>query len=153
MAAKRISAGNANGMGRWIGHALGYGTLLAGGAFLLEWIDYKHRAMQWSTGFYILAIALAFACLGGWLGHRLTARGRAGDFEINHAAIASLGLSEREVEVLGLLAEGCANKVVARRLGISPNTVKTHVARLFDKLDVASRTQAIARARELGIVA
>ena len=153
MAARRISVVNANGMGRWIGHALGYGTLLAGGAFLLEWIDYKHRAMIWSTGFYVLAIALAFACLGGWLGYRLTARGRVGDFEINHAAIASLRLSEREVEVLGLLAEGCANKVVARRLGISPNTVKTHVARLFDKLDVASRTQAIARARELGVVA
>lgn len=139
-------------MARWARHALLYGTLLAGGAFLLEWIDYKHRAMIWSTGFYVLVIALAFACLGGWLGHRLTARERTGGFEINHAAIASLGLSDREVEVLGLLAEGCANKVVARRLGISPNTVKTHVARLFDKLDVASRTQAIARARELGIV-
>jgi ATP/maltotriose-dependent transcriptional regulator MalT len=96
---------------------------------------------------------LAFACLGGWIGHRLTARGRADGFVVNHAAIAALGLSQREVEVLGLLAEGCANKVVARRLGISPNTVKTHVARLFEKLEVASRTQAIARARELGVVA
>lgn len=140
-------------MARWVGYALVYGTLFAGGAFLLEWIDYKHRAMQWSTGFYVLAIALAFACLGGWLGHRLTARGRPGGFEVNRAAIATLGLSEREVEVLGLLVEGCANKVVARRLGISPNTVKTHVARVFEKLKVASRTQAIARARELGIVA
>ncbi len=129
-----------------------YGAVLAGGAFLLEWIDYKHRSMLWSTGFYTLVIAVAFACLGGWIGHRLAARGRMGDFAANQNAIATLGLSAREVEVLGLLAEGCANKVVARRLVISPNTVKTHVARLFDKLEVASRTQAIARARELGIV-
>ena len=140
------------GAGSWARYALLYGGGLAVGAFLLEWIDYKHRAMLWSTGFYVLVVAVAFACLGGWIGHRLTARGRPGDFAINHAAIAALGLSAREVEVLGLLAEGCANKVVARRLDISPNTVKTHVARLFEKLEVASRTQAIARARALGIV-
>lgn len=152
MATRRASAGHAPGGTRWYGHALLYGALIACGAFLLEWVDYKQRAMSWSTGFYVLVVAIAFACLGGWIGHRLTAQGPAGDFEVNNAAIASLGLSEREVEVLGLLAEGCANKVVARRLGISPNTVKSHVARLFDKLDVASRTQAIARARELGIV-
>lgn len=136
----------------WARSALLYGGCLAVGAFLLEWIDYKHRAMLWSTGFFTLVVALAFACLGGWIGHRLTAQGRTGDFVVNHAAIAALGLSAREVEVLGLLAEGCANKIVARQLDISPNTVKTHVARLFEKLEVASRTQAIARARELGIV-
>lgn len=140
------------GTGKWVGTALLYGGLLASGAFLLEWIDYKYRAMTWSTGFYVFAIALAFACLGAWIGHRLTARGRASDFMVNHAAIASLRLSGREIEVLGLLAEGCANKIVARRLGISPNTVKTHVTRLFEKLEVTSRTQAIARARGLGVI-
>lgn len=152
MSTGRAFTGGKSGTTRWVGYALLYGIALAGGAFLLEWIDYKHRAMLWSTGFYVLAVALAFACLGGWIGHRLTARDRTGGFEANHAAIASLGLSGREVEVLGLLAEGCANKVVARRLGISPNTVKTHAARVFEKLAVASRTQAIARARELGII-
>ena len=137
---------------RWIGHALMYGLLLASAAFVLEWVDYKHRAMTWSTGTYVLAVALGFACLGGWLGNRLTARPRLPHPPLNHAAIAALGLSQRELDVLALLAEGCANKVVARRLGISPNTVKTHVARLFEKLEVTSRTQAIARARQLAIL-
>ncbi len=51
-----------------------------------------------------------------------------------------------------MLAAGHANKVIARRLDISPNTVKTHVARLYEKLEVASRTQAIGKARALDIL-
>lgn len=137
---------------RWALHAVIYGALLAAGAFLLEWFDYKHRAMHWSTSVYVLFVAVGFACLGGWIGYRLTKDTRTQLPAVNHAAIASLGLSDRELEVLALLAEGCANKLIARRLGVSPNTVKTHVARLFDKLDVTSRTQAIARARELAIL-
>jgi ATP/maltotriose-dependent transcriptional regulator MalT len=54
--------------------------------------------------------------------------------------------------VLDLLAAGQSNKVIARALGISPNTVKTHLARLFAKLEVESRTQAIRKARELELV-
>ena len=68
------------------------------------------------------------------------------------AAIRSLGISDREREVLDLLASGAANKVIARRLGISPNTVKTHVARLFEKLEAANRTEAIHKARTLDIL-
>jgi ATP/maltotriose-dependent transcriptional regulator MalT len=78
--------------------------------------------------------------------------GRPTAFAKNHSAIASLGISNRECEVLEMLAAGHANKVIARRLEISPNTVKTHVARLFEKLEVASRTQAINKARELEIL-
>ena len=55
-------------------------------------------------------------------------------------------------EVLDLLASGAANKVIARRLGISPNTVKTHVARLFEKLEAANRTEAIHKALALDIL-
>jgi DNA-binding CsgD family transcriptional regulator len=54
--------------------------------------------------------------------------------------------------VFGLLAAGQANKEIARALGVSPNTVKTHLARLYEKLGVTSRTAAIAQARALGIV-
>ena len=60
-------------------------------------------------------------------------------------------LSQREVEVLRLLAVGASNAAIADALFISTNTVKTHVARVLAKLGVASRTQAAARARDLGI--
>ena len=61
-------------------------------------------------------------------------------------------LSEREREVLALVAAGLSNKQIARRLDISPNTVKTHTRNLFAKLNVARRTEAVARARALGLV-
>ena len=63
-----------------------------------------------------------------------------------------LPLSERELEVLHLLAEGLSNREIAARLVVAETTVKKHVNHLFDKLDVASRTQAIIRARELGLL-
>jgi DNA-binding NarL/FixJ family response regulator len=62
-------------------------------------------------------------------------------------------LTERETEVLCLLANGRANKEIARRLGIGEETVKTHVARIFDKLRVSSRTQAALYAVQRGLVA
>lgn len=128
-----------------------YGVALAAIAFLLEWLDYKHAVHAWSTEFYIACIAVIFVALGIWVGNRLTARPRQA-FARNDAAIASLGISARECEVLEMLAAGHANKVIARRLDISPNTVKTHVARLYEKLEVASRTQAIGKARSLDIL-
>lgn len=132
--------------------ALAYGALIAGFSLLLAWLDWRHVSRMWSTEFYVLAIALIFAALGIWLGNRLTPSARPSDFERNEKAIASLGISPRECEVLDLLAEGSANKVIARQLGISPNTVKTHLAALFTKLDASNRTQAIARARELRLL-
>lgn len=131
---------------------IGYGLALAVLALLVEWMDWRHVTQKWTTSFYVLCVALLFAGLGVWLGNRLTPRPRTGVFVRNDAAIASLGISAREAEVLALLAEGCPNKVIARRLAISPNTVKTHVARLFEKLEAANRTQAIARARALDIL-
>jgi DNA-binding NarL/FixJ family response regulator len=128
-----------------------YGLALAAAALLLEWLDYKHTIGRWSTELYIGVIAVIFVALGIWVGNRLTARPREA-FARNDAAIASLGISARECEVLEMLAAGHANKVIARRLDISPNTVKTHVARLYEKLEVASRTQAIGKARELDIL-
>jgi DNA-binding NarL/FixJ family response regulator len=129
-----------------------YGLALATGAFLLEWLDYKHAVRSWSTEIYVAIIAVLFIALGIWIGNQLTARPRSGSFERNVAAIQSLGISLRECEVLDLLASGAANKVIARKLGISPNTVKTHVARLFEKLEAGNRTEAINKARELEIL-
>jgi DNA-binding NarL/FixJ family response regulator len=129
-----------------------YGLALAGAAFLLDFLDYKHAVREYSTEFYVLAVALIFVLLGIWIGNRLTARPAVAGFERNDAAIATLGISARECEVLEMLAAGHSNKVIARRLAISPNTVKTHVARLYEKLEVASRTQAIRKAQMLQIL-
>ncbi|MBO9697659.1 MAG: response regulator transcription factor [Sphingopyxis sp.] len=128
-----------------------YGTGLAAAAFLLEWLNYKHLVHRWSTEFYVVCIAVICVALGIWVGNRLTARPRQ-PFARNDAVIAALGLSARECEVLEMLAAGHANKMIARELDISPNTVKTHVARVYEKLAVASRTQAIQKARTLDIL-
>ena len=61
-------------------------------------------------------------------------------------------LTPREVEVLGLIAEGLANKTIAARLGISESTVKFHVNAILGKLGVESRSEAIVQAARLGLV-
>jgi DNA-binding NarL/FixJ family response regulator len=116
-----------------------YGLALAAGAFVLQWLQYKYVARVFAPEIYIGLIALAFTGLGIWAGVRLTPKAIAGPFERNEAALKSLGLTEREVRVLELLAAGSANKEIARVLYISPNTVKTHVANLFLKLQREAR--------------
>lgn len=61
-------------------------------------------------------------------------------------------LSEREMGVLRVMAEGLGNREIGERLFVSEATVKTHVQRILRKLDAASRTQAVARARELMLI-
>jgi len=61
------------------------------------------------------------------------------------------GLTERERQVLELIAQGLANPAIARRLDISGKTVRNHVSNIFNKLQVADRAQAIVRAREAGL--
>ena len=61
-------------------------------------------------------------------------------------------LSEREREVLQLVAEGLTNREIASRLFLSLNTVKGHTRNIYGKLTVHSRTQAIARSQELGLL-
>jgi LuxR family maltose regulon positive regulatory protein len=61
-------------------------------------------------------------------------------------------LSERELEILRLISSGLSNQEIADRLVIAMSTVKWHVRQIFNKLNVNSRTQALARARELSIV-
>ena len=61
-------------------------------------------------------------------------------------------LTAREIEVLAALADGASNKEIARRLDISFHTVKFHVAAILDKLEAESRTEAVVKASQLGIV-
>jgi LuxR family maltose regulon positive regulatory protein len=61
-------------------------------------------------------------------------------------------LTERELEALRLLAEGLSNKEIAEQLIVAPSTVKQHLKNIYSKLDVHSRTQAVARGQELNLL-
>ena len=61
-------------------------------------------------------------------------------------------LTDRETDVLDLLAEGLSNQRIADRLGISPHTVKFHIASIYDKLDARTRTQAVRHALDRGLL-
>jgi LuxR family maltose regulon positive regulatory protein len=71
-----------------------------------------------------------------------------------HGAVPGLvePLSERELQVLGLLAVGRSNQQIAEELVVALDTAKKHVSHILDKLGVANRTQAVARARELELL-
>jgi len=130
-----------------------YGVALALGAVALQWLQYQVYARTHPGEIYLALIALAFLGLGVWIGARvLRPEARTAAFEPNSRALASLGITEREYEVLRMLASGRSNKEIAGRLNVSPNTVKTHVARLFQKLEAERRTKAILRARELRLI-
>ena len=130
-----------------------YGAALALAALGLQWLDYQRLARTRWDDFYIGLIALAFLALGVFVGARLFAgRHRPSAFDGNPRAQDSLGISDRERTVLLELAAGRSNKEIARELHIAPSTVKTHVARLYEKLGARRRTEAVRRARELGLL-
>lgn len=130
-----------------------YGLALALGAVALQWLEYQVWARAHAREAYMALIAAGFMGLGIWVGARLfRTQAQVVGFEPNTRVQASLGITSREHEVLLLLAAGHSNKQIAHQLGLSPNTVKTHIARLYEKLEAARRTEAILRARELGLI-
>lgn len=129
-----------------------YGALLAAGTLLLQWLDYQRLVRSHAGDFYIFLVACGFLGLGVFVGARVIATPKARPFDGNPQAVAMLGISARELEVLGEIMAGRSNQEIAERLGVSLNTVKTHVARLLEKLGAKRRGDAVARARELGIV-
>lgn len=132
--------------------AIYYGVLLAVGAVALQWLDYQRLARVYPGEIYLLLIATGFLVLGIVIGVRVFRAPPPAPFDGNPKALAALGMSERELTVLQEMAAGYSNKEIARRLDVSPNTVKTHVARVFEKLGENRRTAAVRKARELGIV-
>lgn len=128
------------------------GLVLALGAFALTWLDLQQATRRLPPELYVAIVAVVFAAGGLWLGWRIAARRLGPVFVRNDAAVRSLGLTGQEMKVLDALATGCANKEIARRLGLSPNTVKTHLANLYAKLEVTTRTGAVGRARDLGLI-
>jgi len=129
-----------------------YGAVLAAGTFVLEWLQFRLLVRTHAVEAYVVLVAAAFLGLGVWLGAKLFRRVPAAPFVPNTRVQETLGISGRELEVLGLLAAGGSNKEIARRLEVSPNTVKTHLTKLFAKLEARRRTEAIQKARELGMI-
>jgi DNA-binding NarL/FixJ family response regulator len=68
------------------------------------------------------------------------------------AIAASPRLTQRQIDVLALIAQGRSNKEIARELDLSPATVKAHIAAGLAVLGAANRTEAVVRARELGLI-
>ena len=131
---------------------LGYAAAVAGSAFLLQWLEYQYAIRVFSTEIYVVIIAVLFTVFGAWVGLRIAPGGKREAFVPNTQAMDYLGISKREYEVLGLLAKGLSNQEIAKALFVSTNTVKSHLSRIYAKLDVSRRTQAIEKARSLSML-
>jgi NarL family two-component system response regulator LiaR len=135
-----------------------YGVALALLIFLLKFLEYRLFVRDLSLEFYIGIIALFCTAIGVWAGLRLTRPKKvlvpvsSDNFQLNETLLAQTGISKREYEVLELMAQGLSNQEIAEKLFVSLNTVKTHTSNLFVKLDAKRRTQAIQKAKELGLI-
>ncbi len=152
-------------------HVLIFGVV--GGVLIavLQYTEYRFVIMEHSVELYGALVAVLFATFGIWLGLRITRRRETiremvvvrevlvpaeapalEPFAPNTAQQQSLGITTREFEILTLIARGLSNREIATQLFVSENTVKTHCARVFDKLGAARRTQAVQRGKELGLL-
>ena len=138
-------------------YGIGGGLLIAA----MRAVEYRWLVVEHSLEIYGGIVAAVFASLGIWLGLKLT-RERVvvrevpvpapAEFVRDDARAQSLGLTARELEVLGLIAAGHATREIADLLHVSENTVKTHSSRVFDKLGASRRTQAVQKAREQRLI-
>ena len=160
-------------------HVLIFG--LVGGVLIatLQYTQYRFVVIEHSVEIYGALVAAIFAAFGIWLGLRITRRREVvretvretivvrevpvpvevsrepaslEPFAPNAASQQSLGITARELEILTLVAQGLSNREIASQLFVSENTVKTHCARVFDKVGAARRTQAVQRGKELGLL-
>jgi ATP/maltotriose-dependent transcriptional regulator MalT len=151
-------------------HVLIFG--LVGGLLIatLQYTEYRFVVIEHSVELYGALVAILFATFGIWLGLRITRRRAqivarevpapvsgqgiepASRFAPNAAQQHSLGITDRELEILTLIARGHSNREIATQLFVSENTIKTHCSRAFDKLGAARRTQAVQLCKELGLL-
>jgi DNA-binding CsgD family transcriptional regulator len=134
---------------------------------VLNLTEYRFLVIEHSVEIYGALVAALFAGLGIWLGLTLTRKKPevivkekivketitetivkevplpASPFVVDETRASELGITARELEILGLIATGLSNREIAGRLFVSENTVKTHSSRLFDKLGARRRTQAV----------
>jgi NarL family two-component system response regulator LiaR len=146
-------------------YGVGGGLLIA----FLKWTEYRFVVIEYSIEIYGALIALVFAGVGIWLGLKLTKKKEVviekevvvvkevpvpakHTFILNEAKLNDLGITKRELEILGLISKGLSNREIAEKLFVSENTVKTHSSRLFEKLTAKRRTQAVQIGKELGLI-
>lgn len=141
-----------------------YGLSLAVLLFLLKWMELRFIVFDHAFEIYIGAIAVLFTGLGIWLALQVSKPktviiekeihiAASKIFQLNLPELEKLNLSKRELEVLQLMAEGLSNIEISERLFVSLNTIKTHSSKLFEKMEVKRRTQAIEKGKRLGIIA
>lgn len=130
---------------------------------LLRLIEYQHFVRTMPGEVYGGLVAVIFTSVGLYMGIRWTRPKEvlvvreirvsdAEPFVLNEAKLAELGITPREHEVLGLIAQGFSNREIGEKLFVSENTVKTHSSRLFEKLGVSRRIQAVRSGKELGLI-
>lgn len=131
-----------------------YGLALGLILMLLKAIEYRYLVRGFSIDVYMGIMAIGFTVLGIWIARQMRSNETDPRATImpDTESIEALGLSDRELDVLKLIAKGCSNQEIADQLYISIHTVKTHSSNLYSKLDVKRRTQAVTRAKELGLV-
>jgi DNA-binding CsgD family transcriptional regulator len=145
-------------------HIFLYGLILAILIFALKWLQWKFLIVDNSIDIYIGLIAVFFTTLGVWVATQIVKPKiqtvvereiivpQPEKFVLNETELRRLDLSNREYEVLQLMAKGFSNADIANNLFLSLSTVKTHVSNLYLKMDVKSRTQAIGKAKKLKII-
>lgn len=146
-------------------HILLYGAILAALVLLLKWLQWRFLIADNSIDVYIGLIALFFTGLGVWIATQISKPSvttvvvekeifvpQVDSNSVNEYLVEKLALTKREHEVLQLLSDGLSNGEIANRLFLSLSTIKTHVSRLYVKLDVKNRGQAINKAKKLNIV-
>jgi DNA-binding NarL/FixJ family response regulator len=139
-------------------HVLLFG--LVGGVLIaaLQLAEYRYLIVQHSFEIYAFIIAAVFAGVGIWLGTTIARRREVVREIAVHVEVpvpaptafvrdekkrAALTITEREMEILALIADGLSTREMAERLHVSENTVKTHASRVFGKLGARRRTQAV----------
>ena len=131
---------------------------------LLRWLEFRFLILEHQFEIYIGIISVFFLLFGIWLAHKITkpkvktivvekeVRVPVEDFILNETELQQRSISKRELEVLTLMAKGLSNQEIAEQLFVSLNTIKTHSAKLFEKLEVKRRTQAIETAKKLQLL-
>lgn len=141
-----------------------YGCAIALLLFLLKWLEYRFAIINHPLEIYMGAIAIIFMALVVSLALKLAKPkiktvviekevlvNNHPDFVFNQNELTKLGISKRELEVLQLMSEGLSNGEIAEKLFVSLHTTKSHSSKLFEKLNVKRRTQAIEKAKRLNI--